>query len=103
MGGGAKRDHVTPFLRELGWLKVNRKYEYELGVMNYNIIKGNVPSYLFHLPYVSDMSIVLTRQQHQLHVPNARTNTGARSMLVAAPTLEQPPSLDKECTIFTIF
>ena len=25
LGGGAKRDHVTPFLRELGWLKVNKK------------------------------------------------------------------------------
>ena len=87
LGGGAKRDHVTPFLRELGWLKVNKKYECELGVMTYNTIKGNVPTYLFHLPYVSDMSTVPTRQQHQLHVPKTRTSTGARSMFVAAPTL----------------
>ncbi len=87
LGGGAKRDHATPFFRELGWLKVNKKYEYELGVMTYSIIKGNVPSYLLYLPHVSDMSTVPTRQQHQLHVPKARTNTGARSMLVAAPTL----------------
>ncbi len=87
LGGGAKRDHATPFLRELGWLKVNKKYDYELGVMTYNIIKGNAPSYLFHLPYVSDISTVPTRQQHQLHVPKVRTYTGARSMLVAAPTL----------------
>ncbi len=27
LGGGAKSDHVTPFLRELGWLKINKKYE----------------------------------------------------------------------------
>ena len=87
LGGGTKRDHVTPFLRELGWLKINKKYHYELAVMTYNILKGKVPSYLFHLPYVSDMSTVPTRQQHQLHVPKTRTNTGARSMLVAAPTL----------------
>lgn len=95
LGGGAKHDHVTPFLRELGWLKVNKKYEYELAVMTHNILKGKLPTYSFHLPYVSEISSVPTRQQHQLHVPKTRTNTGMRSVFVAAPTLwnSLPPSI----------
>ena len=29
LSGGTKRDHVTPFLKKLGWLKIKYKYKYE--------------------------------------------------------------------------
>ena len=85
LGGGAKHDRATPFIKELGWLKVREKYKHELGIMMHNVMRGNVPSYLFPLPRVRDVRAVTTRQQDQLYVPSTNTNTGARSMLVDEP------------------
>ncbi len=85
LGGGAKRDHATPFLKELGWLRVHQKYKYELGIITYNIMNSNVPSHLFSMPRVSDVCTVPTRQQSNLYVPKTNTSTGARSLMVAGP------------------
>ncbi len=85
LGNGTKFDHATPFLRELGWLKVRQKYEYELGITTYNIIHGDIPDHLFSLPRVSEVCTVPTRQQHNLCEPKTNTCTGARSLLVAGP------------------
>ncbi len=30
LGGGARRDHATPYIKELGWLKLRQKYKYDL-------------------------------------------------------------------------
>ena len=85
LGGAAKHAHATPFIKELGWLKVVQKYLYELGKMVYNVTKGNVPNHLLSLPSVRDVCPVNTRQQHQLYVPRTKTLTGARSILVDGP------------------
>lgn len=87
LGGGAKRDHATPFLRQLGWLKIYNKYKYELGIMTYNIINGYIPEHLMSLPTVRDIRSLPTRQQQQLYVPKTNTNMGERSVLVAGPKL----------------
>ena len=85
LGNGTKFDHATPFLKELGWLKVHQKYKYELGVITYNIINNNLPNHLFHFPRVSDVCTVPTRQQYNVYEPKTNTCTGARSLLVAGP------------------
>ena len=85
--GGAKYDHVTPFLRELKWLRVKDKYTYELGLSVYNIINKNVPSWLSSLPTRGETRSRNTRQEHQLHVPSTRTHMAARSLLVSGPVL----------------
>ncbi len=87
LGGGAKRDHVTPFIKELGWFKISFKYKYEICIMIYKILNSNTPSYLMKLPTVKDTRPVCTRQQNQLFVPKTRTCTGARSVQVAGPRL----------------
>ncbi|KAK3881582.1 hypothetical protein Pcinc_013964 [Petrolisthes cinctipes] len=89
LGGAAKRDHVTPFLKELGWLKINQKYKLEVAKITYNLINKNLPDWLFPLPTVRDMQgqSVNTRQTNQLHVPRCNTCFSSRSFLVAAPTL----------------
>lgn len=87
LGGGAKRDHATPFLRELGWLRIDNKYKYELGLMIYNVIKCNTPNHLMSLPKVRDIRSLPTRQQQQLYVPKTNTLIGERSVLVAGPKL----------------
>lgn len=89
LGGAARSDHVTPFLKELGWLKINQKHKLETATIIYNLVNEKLPSWLFSLPTVSDMNshTVHTRQTEQLYVPRRNTYLGNRSFQVAAPTL----------------
>ncbi len=50
LGGAAKHEHVTPYLKELGWLKINQKYYFELEVTIYRITDKRLPNWLFHCP-----------------------------------------------------
>lgn len=87
LGGGAKYDHVTPFLIKLGWLKVDYKYKYELGTTLYKNIKGTTPRHTLRTPTVGEIRTLPTRQQQNLYEPKTNTSTGARSILVAGPKL----------------
>lgn len=75
LGGAAKHDHVTPYLKELGWLKVKQKYCFEFGVLVHNIKNKKIPHRVLSLPRVGDVTehAVNTRQQQQLHVPKHHT------------------------------
>ncbi len=87
LGGALKHEHATPFLRELGWLKIKEKYMLKLGIMMYNVTRSS-PNVIYHMPLVSDLSTVNTRQQQQqIYVPKYNTCTGTRSTLVAGPRL----------------
>lgn len=106
LGGVAKSEHVTPFLKELGWLKINQKYKFEIATTIQNLIYKNLPNWLFPLPSVSDMHVhsVNTRQIKQLHVPRCNTCLGNRSFQVAAPTLwNSLPNDVKHATSLTSF
>ena len=89
LGGAAKHDHVTPYLKELGWLKVKQKFYFELGVLVYNIMNKRVPHWLLTLPRMGDVNehIVNTRQQQQLYVPRYHTCLGEKSLTVVGPSL----------------
>ena len=43
LGGAAKHGHITPYLKELGWLKISHKYYFELGIIVYNVINKKIP------------------------------------------------------------
>ncbi len=89
--GGAKRGHVTPFLRKLGLLRIEFKYKY-----------GSIPRNILSIPTVRDMRLLPTRQQNQLYLPHPNTSTGAGSALVAAPRLwiSLPACVRNAATIF---
>ncbi len=87
LGGGARRDHATPFIRDLRWLKMHQRYKYEMCQMVFNIVKKNRFTTLFSLQSVNEISPVQTRQQQQLYVPSYKTNTGERSFLISGPKL----------------
>ena len=82
---GTRREHVTPYLLQLRWLKLHNKYMYDSLVLVYNIVNGKVPQHLFPMPYVEDICPVSTRQSHQLYVPKAKTHTGGRSFMITGP------------------
>ncbi len=48
LGGGARRDHATPYLKELGWLKLRQKYKYDLGFLFIIQLKETVPGMYCH-------------------------------------------------------
>ncbi len=102
LGGAAKHEHATPFLRELGWLRIKEKYMLELGIMMYNVTRSS-PNAIYHMPLVSELSTVNTRQQQQLYVPKYNTCTGARSTLVAGPRLwnSLPPHIRDAHSLYT--
>ncbi len=87
LGGGTRQSPDTPFIKELGWLKIKQKYKYDLGILAFNIVTGRIPPHLFTQPLVCEVRATPARQRRQLHVSRANTSTGARSMLLEAPTL----------------
>ncbi len=102
LGGASKHEHATPFLRELGWLKIKEKYMFELGIMMYNVTRSS-PNVVHHMPSVSDMYTVNTGQQQQLYVPKYNTCTGACSTLVAGQRLwnSLPPHIRDAHSLYT--
>ena len=44
-----KREHVTPLLVDLHWLSVERRIQYKITTICYNVITGTAPLYLFDL------------------------------------------------------
>jgi len=41
-----RRDHVSPLLRQLHWLKASERIQYKLAVLVYKCLNGIAPSYL---------------------------------------------------------
>ena len=41
-----RRDHITPRLKDLHWLKIEHRLKYKLGVLTYLCIRGMAPRYL---------------------------------------------------------
>lgn len=87
IGGVAKWEHITPYIKQLKWLKVKERYKYEQGIIVHKIIHDRFSNWTFSLPKVNEIYKVCTRQQHDLYVPNTKTHIGGRSLRVAAPKL----------------
>lgn len=89
VGGARRRDHASPIIERLKWLKIDKKYIYEICVLIYKIKLHQVPEWLFKFPTSSEVrgAVVVTRQDNKLFVPRARTNYGARNLYVEGPRL----------------
>ena len=85
-----KFDHLTPIYRELHWLPVNKRIEFELLLLTYKALKGLSPSYISSLI----QTCVNTRYSLRsgaalcLNVPKSKlVICGDRAFSVAAPKL----------------
>ena len=87
IGGARKYDHVTPLFNKLGWLRLDKKYKFDLCILMFKIINKILPEHLFAMPTVDQMrnNNVNTRNQNSLYVPRTQTDTGARTLNVAGP------------------
>ena len=80
------RDHVTPALRELHWLPVPRRIEFELYSLVHKIHLGRLPTYLSDLlTLAADVPERLSSSRGNFIVPRTSRKFGDRAFSVAAP------------------
>ena len=88
---GQKYDHVTPYLRDLHWLKIKERIQFRLCVLAFRCLHGTAPAYLansLHLVADNDARRCLrSADALTLLVPATRRSTlGDRAFPVAAAT-----------------
>ena len=87
VGNARKYDHATPSIKELNWLKMQEKYQYELSIFMYKRVKGLIPKTLINLTPVESISQVTTRQSNNnnFYVARSKTNMGSRELAKCCP------------------
>ena len=96
-----KREHITPVLRELHWLPVEKRIDFKICVLTYKCVHGLAPSYLSEMIQPSTSSRL--RASGQLCVPFTNSEyvkTNAFSFVAPAlynklpRAIRQSPSID---------
>ena len=87
-----KSDHITPVLRDLHWLPVEKRIEHKLLSIVYSCVEGTAPAYLQELvPKHAPSRPLRSSSQSLLRVPSVdghkKKSQGARSFECVAPKL----------------
>ena len=73
-------EHITPILKDLGWLPVTTQLYIRGAVMTFKYVNGLAPSYLCgKLNKRQQISGRRIRQSNDLQIPKCRTATGQKS------------------------
>ena len=86
-GNARKFDHVTPIFRKMEWLNVMKTIQFNTAVTLYKQLNCHYPLNIIDLPTVNTLTGSVTRQQNDLYVPRAVTQSGSRSLSVRGPSL----------------
>ncbi len=85
-GGARRSDHVTPFITQLEWLKIDKKVIFDVAVTVFKVKNKIFPDWFMYLPTSNEHSHSrYTRQLHNLYVPHTTTECGGRSLTVLGP------------------
>ena len=87
--GVRKQDHITPTLKALHWLPVEKRIIFKILLMTYKTLNGLAPSYLTTIitPYHPTRKL-RSSSRSTLQVPRVKTSTyGDRAFSSAAPKL----------------
>ena len=95
VGGARKYDRVSPFFKELQWLRVKEKCIFDICTTVYKVLRGCYPEGFLSFSSVNDVTNSVTRQRNSLYVLRTRTDSGARAVTVLGPKLwnELPTSI----------
>jgi len=102
-----RRDHVTPVLRQLHWLPVQRRVEFKIACMAHQSLTSTAPTYLS-----ADIQLVSEHGRRHLRsssyrtlaVPRTRTTLGDRSFAVAGPRVRNSlPATIRQITSYGQF
>ncbi len=82
VGGARKYDHVSPFFRELKFLRIKEKHIFDICTTVYKILRRCYPEGFLSFRSVNDMTNSVTRQRDSLYVPRTRAASGGRGRAV---------------------
>ena len=84
-----KRCHITPILKDLHWLPIEKRIQYKLLVITFRCLHGFAPTYLEEMISVHKPTRILrSADKCLLSIPTAKLKTyGDRAFAVSAPTL----------------
>ena len=104
LGNVRKYEHISPFLLQMGWLKMKDKYSYDVCVFIFKVIRNMFPDWLYHFDTVDARTGITTRRAKDLVVRRANTDIGAREMSTRGPQLwNSLPSTLKDAASLTSF
>ena len=104
LGNVRKYEHISPFLLQMGWLKMKEKFSYNVCVFMFKILRNIFPGWLYHFNTVDSRTRINTRQANDLVVRRENTDIGAREMSTCGPLLwNKLPSDIKHATSITVF
>ena len=86
-GAARKFNHITPFLNDLGWLKIKDKYEYEVCCFVFKVTRKYLPDWLYNFVTVNAVTGLATRQSNDLAGRRALTDIGSRQISIRGPRL----------------
>ena len=86
-GEGRKFDRATPYIRKLGWLKMNEKIHYNILSFIFKLTRGVMPEWVLNMQTVGEQQRRLTRQAHNFVIPRTRTKIAENSMKVKGARL----------------
>lgn len=82
---GAKRDeHITPYLKELKWLKTEMRRNYFVGCQLFSILQSHKPEYLYEELEFRKHARATRPEENLLILPLCRTEAYRRSYKVSA-------------------
>lgn len=96
LDGAAKHEHATPFLIELGRLKIKEKVMLKLRIVKHSVTRSPQNA-IYHMPVVSKTSIINTSQQQQQQLYVRKYNTCTPIEWPSAP----PPLLKDAHSLYT--
>ena len=85
IGTVRKYEHISPFLEELGWLKIKDKYKYDVCCLMFKIVRNYLPTWLYGFETINSATGVTTRQADNLVVRRAHTDIGSRELGIRGP------------------
>jgi len=88
--GARRRDHITPVLRQLHWLPVQRRVEFKLACLVRQALCGQMPTYLADdIRLVSEGNLRSLRSSfdNKCAVPRKHNSFGDRSFGAAGPRI----------------
>jgi len=86
--GAGRRDHISPVLRQLHLLPVQRRVDYKLACFVFSTLSGHAPPYLaddIHLTSESHRRRLRSFTDRSCAVPRTHNTFGDRSFAVAGP------------------
>ena len=88
--GTAKYDHITPVLRTLHWLTMEKRVVFKICLLAYKCVNGLAPQYLidrFAAKKPSHLYALRSNDSNPLVVPITRLKIGSRNFAVTGPML----------------